>query len=1407
MQTVIPRFISDNFIKERYSGNITAVALFLDFSGFTTMTERLMKKGEEGAEVLAYTINNVFNSVIDIVYSSGGFIATFAGDAFTAIFPDGHPESVIACSAAIRDIVYRMSPQMTKFGEFLISIKIGLSYGEVEWGIIGPEGHKTYFFRGKAVKGCILSETKCKKMDIVMDNSIFDLLSVNDIETRRLKGGYHRFVRFTKDFDFEFQKNEAVIKGIADDVLSNFFPSFMFKSRHAGEFRNIVSIFISFDELLTSEELNSIVTMIIKKCDKMGGYFNRIDFGDKGGVMLVIFGAPVYYENIYKRATEFILKVVSTVKKIIRAGISSGIAFSGFTGSSIRSEYTVLSDKVNQAARLMEMAERGQIFASGEMIGFLNKNYQLIFIGNKKLKGRRKQLPVYELLDHKLNVESSIYHGKMVGRKEHLSILDKISQTLFSGIFAGIIIIYGEAGIGKSRLVYEFAKKLKSMCRLIIFQFDSIQKTGFNPFKLFLSDYFQHSERNTLDQNKSYFNINFKSLINELNSIRDRRKASIIKELKKLRSFLAAQLGLDFKNSLYSRMRNDPKIVYENTIYAYKELFKALSLIKPVLMQFEDLHWIDDSSQELLRTLCRNISSYPIIIIATSRYYDDGSKPAISADTEIKQYEVEISKLSNKESKTLINHYLGIKAKPEMIDYIIERSENNPFYIEQIIEYMKENRLIKKIGNNLVYNMSEILVPNNIYSIIMSRIDNLENDLKDIIKLAAVVGKEIDIDLLLYLIELLHLALEKEDAIYRLENIEYRRIWYKISQLRYLFKHSLIQKAVYGTLLKATLRELHDYVAMALETKYPGEEERYYEIAYHFHKAEKTKMALEYYERAGYYLKNKYENIKALNCFNLILSMNKKKNILKHFESLAEILDINMLIGNLDESRKICERSMKEAREMGYKRFYNIFFMKYAWLISKQGEFVQSLEIYNQILEYSKVAGDKKLMSVILINIGNMYIKQGKFNKALELLSRQKKILDEYGDLKELTKLYYNMGVAHMRQGKFLEAFECFEYSQRLSSEIGDDVSICDCLVNRGIIYRDQGDFNKAMDYFNRALSHAEKIGFKKGLSTAYGNMAILHFTTGKYNKAAHYYNKEKAIAEEIGDKNEMNTIAGNLGALYYQLGNIKKAMRYYEKQKLISQKIGDIMNYGIALVNIGLIYMDQGRYEEATELFEKRKKICEENGDMPGLCHVLGNLGILYVNRGELDKAMDIYEKTMKIAENLNDQRTISITIANISGIYQKKFEYKKALLYINKAITIANKLKVKFYICYNLINKAEILFNQRNYGNLDKLLKKAKTIAEQIKDKYLTFLVKVLEYRLLSFQDSRNAVEHFYEMLDNEKNPNCKSKIHYEIWRINKSENSRKTALRIFKRLYKKKPDYDYKLAIMELSSFISG
>ena len=257
-----------------------------------------------------------------------------------------------------------------------------------------------------------------------------------------------------------------------------------------GEFREVATIFISFAHISELDKINQFMGIILTALAQFGGYFSEMDFGDKGGVLVIYFGAPITSEKDIERALAFLLhlqKALANLNILWRAGINYGTVYTGYTGSPLRDKYTCMGSIVNLSARFMMTAKWGEILVGQTITQTTNFNFTLL--GELSFKGFSHPIPTFQLIGHQ--IRKRIFNSKMVGRQGELEQLTAFTNDrLGIQVSMGVICIYGPAGIGKSHLTHQLKNTLPPNIKWLTGQSDSILRLAFNPFIYFLTTVF-----------------------------------------------------------------------------------------------------------------------------------------------------------------------------------------------------------------------------------------------------------------------------------------------------------------------------------------------------------------------------------------------------------------------------------------------------------------------------------------------------------------------------------------------------------------------------------------------------------------------------------------------------------------------------------------------------------------------------------------------------------------------------------------------------------------------------------------------------------------------------------------------------------------------------------------------------
>lgn len=1278
MKPLIPHIIQEHFLLGQNEGSFDAYTLFLDLSGFTAMTETLMQRGNEGAEELSNILNQIFEPLVKAVYAQNGFIPYFAGDAFNAVFP------VNLSPIKAEQVLLLAQDFITKFGanqysdEFIIKCKIGVSFGKVEWGIVGDK-HKNFYFRGDAIEQSADCQTKAAAQGIVFDSFLKEkIISKIDFQNK----SEHYFQLLPQQFDITLLDGEHQISTTIDEQVGKvFLPQSVIEFNQSGEFREIVTVFISFEGVSTHQEFNHFATIVLDQINNFSGYFKEIDFGDKGGVMLAFFGAPLSFENNKQRALEFALSILEESEALqnikLSIGISSGLAYTGIIGGKERAQYAAVGSRVNLAARLMMEAANGQIYTDQE-VG-KTKGYNFVYEGNIAYKGISKNIPTYRLLNKKSEEEVS-FAGKMIGRQEELAELVNAASPIIDNEFAGIAILYGEAGIGKSRMTFELRKSLteRGVNDYIVCQADQILRKPFNPFIYALKNYFGQSADKTLKDNKIAFDKNYDNLLSDCLEANHHKADSIIRELIRTKSILAGLVGLSEEGTLWLEL--DAKGRYENTVAAIHNFFLSEAMLHPLVIEIEDGHWIDTDSLQILPDLVQKLSDFPVFFLITSRYNDDGSKPtyfstAFFAQHQMRNKEVDLNILKTEALQAMAELRLGGEIDEALLEFLHRASNGNPFYAEQMLEYFTETALLEKNGIKWTIKDKTMKLSGSINAVLMARVDRLSYLVKETVKAAAVIGREFEIPILSEVMKKQdefikkngnqHLLLKEQ-----IQTAERSQIWWAMNELRYIFKHSLLREAIYEMQLRARLRELHRLIAEAIEKVYSDNiEERFADLAFHYEQADETELTIEYLEKAASYAKRNYQNRQALEYYEKLQT---------YYEEGNETVELIKLLLKKGEIEQLL------------------------------GTWKEAESTFTTALMRTTVYDDEVLSARANNALGSLLMLKGQYTSAKDYFEQGLVIFEKHDDSVGLSKSFGSLANLNFRQGNYDLAKQYFVKCINIARNVDEKFINPQIIANLGLTFMNLNDYDEGVRTIQNFLPVTERSNDRLGLASLHTNLGIIYFEKGDYDAALKHYQDGLAISQELGNKLLISIAVGCIGSVYERKGDFKKALEHFEEDLELTEALGDKQGIAIAYGLLGGHFSIRGDFDKALSYLKPNLKLCEELGYQKGIIKALNNLGDVAYFQNQLADAVSYYKRSIEVAQKINNRLLNGISVIELCHILLESGNQEELSFWTEKLEDFQDIPNREFQFEY-LIFKSEFYRNSNETKKAEDALQKA--------------------------------------------------------------------------------------------------
>jgi class 3 adenylate cyclase/tetratricopeptide (TPR) repeat protein len=625
-----------------------------------------------------------------------------------------------------------------------------------------------------------------------------------------------------------------------------------------------LSGFTPLAEQLDPEDLSALVnecfTALMEEVTLREGWLEK----QIGDALVAFFGAPVVHEDdpvravqaglaMHERMQEINARVESRIGRPLELhiGINTGLVVIGpGIEPGGQGEIVVLGDTVNTAARFQQVARPGQLIVGEATHAGSRWAFEYRRLPPLSLKGKAERIVAYECLGPREQPASARgfaeagLGSELCGRDAELATLVAGVERLSQGR-GGIVSVVGEAGLGKSRLVAEtgtapIADKVRWLeGRSLSFG----QTISYFPFVEVVKRDAGIAEED--DEDKSWTKLEAR--------IRQLFPADAGEVL----PYVAVLLAIDVRGELEERVKYlDGEAMRHQIFRASRLYFERLALERPTVLVFEDFHWADQSSEGLLEHLLPLVETVPLLVVCPTRPDPDtsgGRFLAYAGKNHSERYvEIRLAQLSDADSGRLVQNLLQIELSPKLLR-IFKKTEGNPFYVEELVRSLIDLGAVERDEGTgrweLVANVDELAIPDTIQGVIMARVDRLDDEAKQVLRTAAVIGRSFFYQVLRSLTEV-NGKLDRRLA--DLETLELIRKKGLAAELEYIFKHALTQEAVYGSILMRRRRELHARVARCIEELFPDRLDEFYALlAHHYAQAEQWELAQDYLFKAG----------------------------------------------------------------------------------------------------------------------------------------------------------------------------------------------------------------------------------------------------------------------------------------------------------------------------------------------------------------------------------------------------------------------------------------------------------------------------------------------------------------------------------------------------------------------------
>ena len=966
-------------------------------------------------------------------------------------------------------------------------------------------------------------------------------------------------------FDEKLAKIKKYLpKGLVEKILAQ-------KDRIEGERKQVTVLFCdmfgftSLVESLGPEEgygvMDKVYEILIHKVHDYGGTVNEMT----GDGIMALFGAPIALEDAPQRAIrsslaihreiarfgeEFALKskTIPTIK--MRIGINTGPVVVGTLGNDLRVEFKAVGDTVNLASRMEGLAEPGTTYVTEETFKLVEGLFRFEALGEKYVKGKKAPTKVYRTIaasTRRTRFDVSAERGlsQFIGRERELELLIDGYERVKGGRGQAFSII-SEAGIGKSRLLYEFRKSVASEDMMFL-------------------------EGHCLSYSKG---VAYHPIIDILKASMDIREDDADAEIREKVKRGLKILGMDedssmpfvlellsLKDSGIDKIPISPDAKKERIMEVIRLFTLKGSEIRPLITAYEDLHWADKSSEEVLKFILESIPAARVLMIFTYR-------PEFVHTWGGKSYhnQVNLNRLSNRETLSMVKNLLGAKdISDDLEELILEKSEGVPLFIEEFIRSLWDLNIIEEKNQRygLSKDLKEVTIPSTIQGVIMARVDSLPERAKDVLQTGSVIEREFSYELIKSVTGIPEKELLSNLSILKESELLYERGIYPDSN--YIFKHALTRDVVYESILKSNKKRMHGKIANAVETLYADRIEEQYELlAHHYGLSENWEKAVHFGRLAA-------EKAHRLSQFQHASTLYSKAQDwlckLPESRTVQEMLvDIqldccwsNIGLGRFDKAGEIGLQAEDIARFLGDPARLGITYLGLGTAYVYSGNFIKTEHYSLKAIEYLEKTDEERALAIANQVLGACYIGQGLWKKSEPRFFAAVSTYETLGQKTEYVmgwnalpytivcgQLGYNLGVL----GRVGEAKNYF--NKGYASELE---KVCN-LTTKMAYCSWQGLFISLIgeDPFGSAAKLDQLMEIAEGSDSPF---LILVFSVAKANVLIGMGDYESAL--ETGEKalkaiQGKSIQTGHVVNLYYDLvlaalesGDQQAAWRYYE--------------------------------------------------------------------------------------------------------------------------------------------------------------------------------------------------------------------------------------------------------------------
>ena len=922
-----------------------------------------------------------------------------------------------------------------------------------------------------------------------------------------------------------------------------------------------VSGFTAFSEKRDAEDVANLVNHLWIRADRViQEYGGRID-KHIGDAVMALWGTETAREDDAERAVRAALKMQETFKEgagalpiRLKVGINSGQVLLSAIGT--QGEFTAMGDTVNTASRLVNSADGGQVLISHDTYQLVRGVFDVQKQTPMMVKGKTEPLQTYlvqRVRPRAFRIGRRGVEGvttRMVGREsEFQTIQDALEQSILHRRVT-VVVVKGDAGLGKSRLMYEFEAWLDSHpTDFYLFKGRADEETMRLPYSLLrdvFSERFQIRDSDTQAEARAKLMQGMAAMTGAENEERT--------------AFIGELLGFDFSESAYVRgIRNDARQIRDRSFNSIAQFLSDLE--SPMVLLLDDIHWADTGSLELIEYLARLETELPIFILCTARPSLDELHPNWGQNFPLSTI-LTIKNLDLIASQELVSEILQNVSdlSPDLVETVAKNAEGNPFYLEELIKVLIEDGVIVKgedVWQIVPQRLIHLRVPATLTGVLQARLDRLPSAESEVLERAAVIGRTFWDAAVAAMrgsegAQTLTGGDDVHSALSALRNKELVFVHQPstfASAQEFIFKHTILREVTYERVLKAK-RKLYHRMAADWLIQQSGERVDEYLglIAQHYELAGDAGRAVEFLERAA----------------DQSMRLSAYREALSASEHALAIL-----------------ASSEDTNPAMRARLLLTIGVAHLWLTDHGSAMAR----FEECIALARTIHDRRLETQALARLGRIGLEQGKFEQAEKHLQESLGIAQELNDLDMLAYTLAHLGYISHYQGRYAEAKNYGEESYAFAKWAGDAVAQAFSLNMLAMISVNNQQYERGHNYYLQAIEICKQAGDRYGLARTYSNLSELIRIQRKYAEAKPYTLEGIRLTRELGNRYALPIMLINLGYSQVGLGEIRDAYASVRAALQLNIENDSVSWVLFSLVGFANILAAEGKRQTALQI------------------------------------------------------------------------------------------------------------------------------------------------------------------------------------------------------------------------------